>query len=186
VKPSRGWTWIHLRPFVDAKQTICERNDCDTCAAAAPDGVAYKIDRVGLLWIGEKYYPTPRDFLDEGFEKGISRRVSGLPRDFILGETWVFFAHRKAMSRECQACDGKGFVAGKPDPQCDSLACVDCGGNCFVHLPAMFGAFKPERIEYIVADDDDDDKLQSLADRGFTLVRVHRVGDDSLEEGEDE
>ena len=50
---------------------------------------------VGLIWVGEKFYPTPRAFLAEAKRMGISRRISAVPKGFMVGETWVLFAHRK-------------------------------------------------------------------------------------------
>ena len=53
--------------------------------------------RVGLLWIGESFYPRPVDFLNEAANLGISRRLSKVPRAYKAGETWVLFAHPKAI-----------------------------------------------------------------------------------------
>ncbi len=52
---------------------------------------------MGLIWVGEMFYKTPRAFLKEAAEQGISRRIRSIPRDFKLGETCVWLAHRKAV-----------------------------------------------------------------------------------------
>lgn len=39
--------------------------------------------------------------------------------------------------------------------------------------PHAFAMFRPERIEYVVRDEDTPERLEKLAARGFTLVRVH-------------
>jgi hypothetical protein len=39
-------------------------------------------------------------------------------------------------------------------------------------LPGIFHLFKPQRIEYVVKQSDSEKKLEALAKRGITLVRV--------------
>jgi hypothetical protein len=73
-----------------------------------------------------------------------------VPRGFKIGETWVALAHRKAIS-------GYG---NKPDE--------------IVYKPGIFHVFCPSRIEYVVKDDDSDDKLEKLEKRGISLVRVEK------------
>jgi hypothetical protein len=79
---------------------------------------------------------------------GISRRISAIPRKFKLGETWVALAHRKVI--EVTLADPKA---------------------------AIFHVFKPHAIEYVVKEDDNEEKLKRLADRGITLVRVIPIED---------
>jgi hypothetical protein len=76
--------------------------------------------RAGLLWIGERFYPSPSHFIAESDSLGISRRLSAIPRDLEIGKTWVFLAHPRA-----------DFVDG-----------ADAAG--------VFRIFKPERLERIV------------------------------------
>lgn len=55
-----------------------------------------------INWVGEGYYPSPHDFLEECRSKGLSRRVKkGF--DFsklTLGKSCIYFAHRKAIDTE--------------------------------------------------------------------------------------
>ena len=53
-------------------------------------------DRVGLLWIGRSFYPTPGAFMHEAAIHGVSRRITALPRGFKFGH-WVFLAHPEAV-----------------------------------------------------------------------------------------
>lgn len=58
------------------------------------DGVNHLID-----WIGEEYYPSPWDFIEEARIKGMSRRVQK-SFDFTKitpGKSQIFFAHKKAI-----------------------------------------------------------------------------------------
>lgn len=140
IKPARGWTWVSDELF---KGRICELNEC--VKGCVPfDG---SVTKFGLIWIGEKYYPTPQQFMKEGLAQGISRRINSVPKDFVLGETWVLLAHRKAIRNM------------------ESLEDED-------RTPGIFTAFKPERIEYVVKEDDDQEKLDRLEKRGITLIDV--------------
>lgn len=49
-----------------------------------------------IMGVGEKYYPTPDDFMNEGVAQGISKRISQIPKDFELGNTLIYLAHPKA------------------------------------------------------------------------------------------
>lgn len=105
VKQSRGWTWIDAGKMFGGTPAPCTTGDAvrwpfgvvgigqPLCPAADPASMG----RVGLLWIGEQFYPTAQHFIAEGNAQGISRRVAAVPRDYKPGETWVMFAHPKGM-----------------------------------------------------------------------------------------
>jgi hypothetical protein len=86
VKQARGWQRIDPRPWLSA-------NDCTHadrhCPAANPERLG---DRVGLLWVGARFYPTPESFAAEAREMGVLRRITAV-HGFELGKTWVFLAH---------------------------------------------------------------------------------------------
>jgi hypothetical protein len=91
VKPARGFTWINLDQL--AIKITCNRDGgCGPCPLASA-----KIHRAGLLWCGEKFYARPEDFISEAKYMGVSRRIATVPKDFVIGETWVAIAHRKAV-----------------------------------------------------------------------------------------
>lgn len=140
IKPSRGWTWIDADKFIEGRE--CDSHHCNICPLSKPMG------RVGLLWIGERYYKTTNKFISEVIKMGVSRRISTVPKDFKLGETWVFLAHRKVIQ----------------------LAEFEYGS-------AIFHAFKPTAIEYIVKGGETEQELESLIKRGFTLVKLKRLGE---------
>lgn len=144
IKPSRGWTWIDLSALASVRG--CQKEGgCGDCPIADA-----KISQCGLIWIGEKFYPSPLSFSNEAHNMGISRRISAVPRGFKLGETWVALAHRKAIEGEFKLEEEPTFKS------------------------AIFHVFKPQRIEYVVKDDDTPEKLESLEKRGISLVRVIR------------
>jgi hypothetical protein len=170
IKQARGWTWVDVGLlFGGAHEDCTDRHLCPLCHA--PD----KIGRAGLLWIGERFYPTPADFIAESETLGISRRIGVIPRGFKLGETWVLFAHSKGAT--CPDCFGGGLFRGasKEDPYTaaeDSGKCSTCKGSG--KLPAIFRAFQPRSIEVIITETQSRDEayMADLAKRGFTPVIV--------------
>lgn len=131
IKPARGFTFIEpARLFGPADQAPeCSigrnrRNLCPGCpmGAGRPDG------QHGLIWIGERYYKTPADFMHEAATMGVSRKLGKVPRDFVLGETWVYLAHRCAVP-------------------------VFEEGNGITYEPGVFTAFLPTGIDLVIADE---------------------------------
>jgi hypothetical protein len=102
--------------------------------------------QVGLLWVGKQFYKTPQKFVEEALKMGISRRIPAIPKDFVIGETWVWLAYRELIW---------GIVDGKE-----------------VVKAGVFCSFLPDQIEYIVKEDDSSKKLERLEKRGVTLVRL--------------
>jgi hypothetical protein len=118
--------------------------------------------KAGLLWIGERFYPTPNDFTWEAAQLGISRRIAAVPRDFRLGVTWVLLAHPKTVF--CQVCHGSGLNTGVP--------CEACRGTG--KTVGIFHVFRPEAIEKIVTfrQSGDTSAMEDLQKRGITPVIV--------------
>lgn len=153
-KPARGWTWVNLAALAAvrgcAESIQLSRESCGDCPIADA-----RIQDVGLLWVGEKFYPSPGRFADEANAMGITRRISALPRNFKIGETWVALAHRKAIPEKVIEKDDLGMDHEK-----------------VIFHPAIFHVFQPARVEYVVKDDDSEEKLEKLEKRGFSLVKV--------------
>ena len=165
IKVSRGFTWIDpVKLFGDLKckgvdqystneiQEVLGASSCRSCSLST-HGVN-KMHNAGMIWIGEKFYQTPEDFLQEAAVQGVSRRINSIPHDFKLGKTWVFLAHRK------------GIPVHVPLAQDEQE-----------WSPAIFKVFLPKAIEYVVHPDDDDDKLERLVKKGVTLVRIQRMNE---------
>ncbi len=153
VKPARGWTWVggqkmfgKVRCSFGIEEGRRVEYCRDTCILDHPP------QRMGLLWVGEAFYPTPEHFLEEGLSQGISRRISAIPVDFKVGQTWVLFAHRKAITVH---------DSSSADPAARALA-----------TPGIFSVFRPVRIEYVIRADDSEEKLAGLEARGVSLVRL--------------
>jgi hypothetical protein len=158
IAPARGWTWVDGTALIAPHP--CDPPAGASCTAHCP--LFLDPGKVGLLWIGEQYYPTPRDFLDEADRLGISRRIPRLPAGFKLGRTWVWLVHRKAIPRRCEWCLGQ------------SAKCSHCGGRGRAHSAGVFRAFRPTAVEYVVRDTETEEELDRLVARGITPVRVVR------------
>lgn len=90
IKFSRGFTWINPGALFPEKKCACT----DSCPLEFGQQVQ------GLLWVGERFYPTPNHFIDESSKLGISKRLRTIPHRFELGYTWIFLAHKKAIDNE--------------------------------------------------------------------------------------
>lgn len=154
IKPARGWTWVDVGQLFGG--TICTQEEVTPmltvrrdCPLAHPE----KMGRAGLIWVGDAYYPTPEDFQAEASRMGVSRRITAVPREFRLGETWVLLAHRKCFP-ELTKEKGELLETTK-------------------YLPGIFSVFKPVAIEYVVKGDETEVELERLVERGITPVDVN-------------
>lgn len=138
---SRGFTWVG-RALIDTVN-LCKFNGCDTCELNNLNREKY-----GLMWVGQKFYPEPKDFIREGMMQGVSKRISAVPNEFKLGEDWILLAHLKCIKLDYEVNGEPAYQAG------------------------IFTAFKPERIEYVLKGDETLEELQNLEKRGITPVNV--------------
>jgi hypothetical protein len=157
VKQTRGWTWIDPQPWLQGPCTVIHGVNAGLrpmCPTADPATLGNK---VGLLWIGAGFYPTPDAFLHEAELLGISRRITAIPRGFKLGEHWVFLAHPKGYPR----IDPEKSAAGG-------------GAEAVTWVPAIFRIFKPTAIEKIVTQtqSQDAEEMAKLEKLGVTPVVV--------------
>lgn len=170
IHPARGWTWVDVgqlfgqEPCLRSNSARDPQNhmvDAVLYALNPPCPLEYpaKLGKAGLIWIGEQYYKTPEDFLAEASRMGISRRISAVPRGFVLGETWVLLAHRKGFSYEAPIEGGLFQETG--------IQLTETRWK-----PAIFSVFKPTAVEYVVKGDENEGEMEQIARRGLTPVRV--------------
>ena len=145
VKQSRGWQWIDPRPWL--KGPCTDKQGQFMCPAAHPENLG---DKVGLLWIGEQFYPRPSDFTAECIKLGVSRRIKAVPRGFKLGEHWIFLAHPKL--KEITTTD------------------EETGEQKTEWIAGIFQLFRPTRIEKIVTESQSRDtaEMEKLEKAGIT------------------
>lgn len=127
----------------------------------------HKSHQSGLMWIGDTYY-TPSEFVAEAKAQGISKRIAAIPKNFKIGETWVFFAHQKAVVKK--------EMKDRIYKEYGGLECVTAD-EITTENPGIFYAFKPSRIELIVTEDMQVlDWVTDYAEKGVTLVTVPDAG----------
>lgn len=152
IKQTRGWTWFEPEKLFANIRCALELHwekwrPGEPCAGCVlNDQLIETIGRAGLLWIGKGFYKTTYDFVHESIDLGVCRRITAIPRGFVLGETWVFVAHPAAM--------------GRPGDE----------------IPGIFSMFKPIAIEKIVTqsalESMDGEERARFTKKDITLVPV--------------
>lgn len=211
IKPSRGWTWLDLGMLLRGPFGVAPcRGDESSAVSLGLAGACPLADpkpgtKVGLLWVGGKFYRTPADFQAEAKRMGVSRRIPAVPKDFVLGETWVLLAHRAGRTEPCTKCaplrkDWAKIVSDKAardvqnmssdadpalgtdgeeaalaDLQAKMEACEPCKGRGSIEIATVFSAFKPTAIERIVDENVTDEEVMALKKRGIDAVIVKPI-----------
>lgn len=178
IKQTRAWQWIKPRILLASappcfvaggppKRIIAggvaitheraifgELGTCHDC----PLDPANLPERAGLIWVGEKFYPTPDAFMREARELGVSRRIPAVPRNFVLGETWVLIAHPRAIYR----------APTTPEEL------LEAHGELMLTRKGVISMFRPVAIEKIVTatEAQNADAMSELAAKGITPVAV--------------
>lgn len=177
MKQSRAWTWVKPRELL-ANAPKCTSGGFDPQVGywcrSCPLSPVNLPETAGLLWVGEKFYPTAEEFMFEANRLGVSRRIPAIPRNFKLGQTWVLIAHPKAVHlspsdprvtaeelEELRAANVKLAEAGEPQ-------------RYAIERPGIITMFKPRAIEKIVTDSQAKDEVAMVAlrEKGITPVAV--------------
>lgn len=175
IKQTRGWTWIDVSRLIEGPHVSSvegELRECSCELRSRTIGIRIlctfchfpkRMGRAGLLWIGEKFYATPADFVAEGMNLGFSRRIKSIPRGFKAGETWVLLAHPKAVHTtelDMEADEQQDFpLTGAPQK--------------VVYKPGVFYVWLPQRIEKILPESArGSEEVTDLEKRGITPVFV--------------
>jgi len=148
IKPARGWTWIEPSILLAPNQKQCELDDAEWCSRC-PMGGGIPQGRHGLIWIGEKFYPMPADFMREVQMMGVSRRLPAVPRGFALGETQVYLAHRKAVMLGW-GCEAHGSLVEDSIPALTEERCCEQAEAQFG--PGIFTTFLGAGLDLVVDD----------------------------------
>lgn len=167
IQFSRSFQWVQpLAALEGAKGCADEKSHCPRCPICYPD-LFQRFEpqfKAGLIWIGEQYYKTPKDWLAEGRELGFSRRISALPKEFRIGKTFVLVAHNKTIIDPVSCPDCVNFV---------SANCKKCGATGIIPKPGIFYAWVPKRVELLVTPSMKDEAwVEELVEKGVSLVEV--------------
>lgn len=99
---SKAW-----RARIAEMDTVVEKEEvtvvAETVEETPEEEPELKVKAVDLLmWVGNKFYPSPNDFLQEARTMGACKRVPMLPRGVVAGESRVFLAHDEAVGEESE------------------------------------------------------------------------------------
>lgn len=163
IKQALGWTWIDVAKFFNGAHENCVERCTTVCPLCdTPE----TLGRAGLIWVGEKFYKTPDDFVKEGVSLGFSRRIKAVPHGFKVGETYIMLAHSKAVKSTEPITD---VVPVKPDGQ------LWAGDEqiYFPRKPGIFYAWLPQRLEKIMKESArGTEEVADLEKRGISPVFV--------------
>jgi hypothetical protein len=187
IRPARGWTWVDVGQLITGICTQEEITPMLTVRRDCPLANPEQLGKAGLIWVGEQFYKTPEDFLAEARTMGICRRITNIPREFKLGETWVLLAHRKAIATlaeepELLLAHRKAIATLAEEPEPGELVPTN------KYQSAIFSVFRPIAIEYVIKGDETQEELEKIVNRGMTPVNVnprrayHEMGREDREE----
>jgi hypothetical protein len=126
--------------------------DCPICFPV----LSNDLERYGFMWVGAKFY-SAESFVKEAQEMGVSKRIAEIPKGLKLGSTWVLLAHPKYL-----------FWEKAPQQTLDPNL-----PNVRVEKPAIFYAFKPQRIEMLIwKSQATSQRILELEKKGITPIMV--------------
>jgi len=138
IKQTRSLRWMKPEVLLSqAKACAFDKDHCTRCVICQPvllERSAIPKDKMALLWVGEKFYATPQDWTIEAMKMGVSRRIATIPKELVIGRSWVVMAHAKAVPTVIKVKNPGDLVEHEE----------------VVMKPGIFHAFVPQAIELIV------------------------------------
>ncbi len=131
-----------------------------------------------IMGVGERHY-TPESFIKEAMEMGVSKRISAIPRNLVVGKSVVFLSHKKAIvhkTMKCPKCKSDKVVSCPGSINKEPLADINyiCQG-CLLEFEiplseetyqhGIFYALKPQRIEKIYWTTEDTPELREKCEK---------------------
>lgn len=174
IKVGRGMTEINpLHLFQRHNECRDIHHPCFVCDPT--DEPAY------IMRVGEKFYPMPEDFINEGIIQGVSKRIAQIPKNFTIGKTVLYLAHINAcVAREPVAVQQAMSILDNHEPNQPRLV----EAEKVKRVMGIFSAFIPKRIEKIYWQRDIDnmsgEERLALEKRGITPVGVANGDADHL------
>ena len=150
IKFTRGFQWISSTLFTNGEDCIYSQGVI--CPLGSPG------NKMGLMWVGEQFYPTTADFMREANAIGVSKRMGSIPKEVKAG-TWVALAHPKAMQH---LIIDKLFRGPITEP---------------IPLAGVFYVFRVTAIQYVVTGEETETALDEIEARGIELVTIKKEGE---------
>ena len=140
--------WGNHKPGCTDQDPICQPE-------GYPDLSAYY-----LMWVGEDQYTT-ESFTTEAQALGVSKRIPGVPKDMLIGHSYVLLARKR-------------LIPGGGQFRMD-LASIgsDLKDPLRGYGPGVFYAFKPTAIEKVLTRSQaTPEEVERLKAQGITVVTV--------------
>lgn len=151
---SRGFSWINSEYLGEHEECTCIPF-CPICHPNTVPPDKTNQGKYGLMWVGQRYY-SPKSFVREARDMGVSKAIGSIPKDLVLGKTWVLLAHKKVPIYDEGLLEENGLARKEPR-----------------HAPAIFYAFTPQRVEMLLPESEcTPEKVEELAEQGITVVPV--------------
>lgn len=164
IKVSRGMTKINPLKLFEVHQDCIDRyHPCFVCDPT--EDIAF------IMRVGEKYYPTIDDFINEGITQGVSKKIAQIPNGFLIGKTIVYLAHINAcVVKEPVAVQQAMSMLEASEPP----RLIDAEKQ--KRVMGIFSAFIPQRIEKLFwqseLDAMSDKQTKALNKRGITPIGI--------------
>lgn len=161
----RGFRWIP-KTYIIQKVTEQHKPECnciELCPICHPEN--NQLEKYGLMWVGKKYY-SPRSFVLESQEMGVSKAIPEIPKDLVIGETWVMLVHPEVTIHEdpeyLRQMKNWPLEAGPaPEPP---------------KKPAIFYAFQPSTVEMPIWENEaTPERLTELREKGITPIIIEQT-----------
>lgn len=164
IKVSRGFTEINPLKLWGPHDNCSDRyRPCHVCDPQ--DQPAY------IMLVGEKFYKTPADFMEEARRLGISKRIPFVPKGLELGKTVLYLAHHKAVEvREPVALQQAMSILEESQTSQPRLLEVEKKPEKAL---GIFTAFIPHRVEKLIWESEaTPEELARLEKRGIKAVII--------------
>lgn len=176
IKLTRGLQRVNVEKLIENERCSygTDNENCRLCLINRT--------RMGyLIGVGAKFYKSQWDYMREAIEQGISKRIAQIPRDLEVGKSVILIGHPKVFSELVpeEAID-QPVIEIEEDAVQKRLPMIEghsltTGRMVAKDIAGVICLFVPTAIEYVVNGQEADEQLQRLADRGISLVRIHRL-----------
>lgn len=163
IKVGRGLTKINPLKLFDTHIDCSDKfRPCFMCDPK--DEPAY------IMGVGEKYYPTPEHFIQEGVRQGFSKRIAQIPKEFEIGKTVIYLAHPKA----CEIREPVAVQQAMNILEAQQPTMIDT--DKVKKTTGIFTVFIPQRIEKLYWQSElgkmSDKEKEKLTKRGITPIGI--------------
>ena len=128
-------------------------------------------DEIALLMnVGAGYYETPEDFMAEGRQLGICKRIPHIPPELEVGKTIVYLTHPKACEvRAPVALQQAMSILEEAEAKQPKLLEAERVTKAL----GIFTAFIPQRIEKLIKESEaTPETIEALKKRSITAIPV--------------